>query len=60
LTTTWWTDDSGAPAAARRFIVPITFCSCRLRPLARVESTTRKVWMMVSTWVAFTIRLRIE
>ena len=48
------------PAAASRFIVPITLISCRARLDTRVESTTRNVWTMVSTWVAATMRDRIE
>ena len=38
----------------------MTLISCRARRGTRVESTTKKVWMIVSTWVAVTIRLRIE
>ena len=33
-------------------MVPMTLISCRARPGTRVESTTKKVWTMVSTWVA--------
>ena len=41
-------------------MVPITLISCRARLDTRVESTTKKVWTMVSTWVAPTMRDRIE
>ena len=60
FTTTWRTGEPDWPAAARRFMVPITLISCRARLDTRVESTTKKVWTMVSTWVAATIRDRIE
>ena len=49
-----------APAAASRFIVPITLTSCRARPLSFVESTIRWVCTIVSTRVALTMRSRIE
>ena len=52
FTTTWRTGEPDCPAAARRFMVPMTLISCRARLETRVESTTRKVWTMVSTWVA--------
>ena len=54
------TVDMGADAAANRFIVPITLISCMARRDICVGSTMRKVWMIVSTWVAFTMRARIE
>ena len=38
----------------------MTLISCNARPETRVESTTRKVWTMVSTWVARTMRDKIE
>ncbi len=41
-------------------MVPMTLISCRARLDTRVESTTKKVWTMVSTWVAATMRDRIE
>src|SRR4029078_10532411 len=50
----------GADAAANRFIVPITLISCIVRLDIIVESTTRNVWTIVSTFVAFTMRDRIE
>jgi len=49
-----------APAAASRFIVPMTLISCSARPDIDEESTTRNVWMIVSTWVACTIRVSSE
>ena len=52
--------DPGADAAANRFIVPMTLISWIVRERAMVESTIRKVWTIVSTFVAFTIRFRIE
>jgi hypothetical protein len=58
--TTLRTGLDGAPAAASKFIVPMTLISCNVRLVARVESTTRWVCTMVSTWVARTIRARIE
>lgn len=60
FTTSLRTMLSGAPAAASRFIVPITLISCRVRPVWRVESTIRWVWRIVSMPAALTIRLRIE
>ena len=50
----------GRPAAARRFMVPITLISCRVRPVARVESTMRCECTTVSISVARTMRERIE
>ena len=41
-------------------MVPITLMSCSALGETRVESTTRDVWTIVSTWVARTMRLRIE
>ncbi len=49
-----------APAAARRFIVPMTLISWSARPEISVESTIRCVCRIVSTLVARTIRSRIE
>ena len=60
MSTTLRTGLPDAPAAASRFIVPITLISCSVRPLARVESTMRCVCTIVSTWVARTMRARIE
>jgi hypothetical protein len=60
FTTTLRTRLSGWLAAANRFMVPITLVSCILREDPWLESTTRKVWTIVSTWVARTIRDRIE
>ena len=60
LKTMWRTGEPGAPAAANRFIVPMTSISWSARAGTSVESTTRNVCKMVSTWVAFTILLRIE
>jgi hypothetical protein len=60
LSTSFRTDDPGAPAAASRFIVPITFVSWRAREPIVVESTSRWVWRIVSTSVARTRRDRIE
>ena len=51
---------SGAEAAAKRFIVPMTLISFIVREETTPEFMTRKVWMIVSTLVAATIRLRIE
>ena len=51
---------SGADAAAKRFMVPMTFVSCTVRDDACVESMTRNVWTIVSTPVACTMRDRIE
>ena len=48
------------PPPASRFIVPITLISWRVREENSVESTTKKVCTMVSTWVACTMRLRME
>ena len=50
----------GADAAANRFIVPITLISCIVAGRIGVESTMRNVCTIVSTWVACTMRLRIE
>ncbi len=41
-------------------MVPITLISCMDRDDICVLSATRKVWAMVSTPVAFTIRDKIE
>lgn len=60
LTITSRTVESGVDAAAKRFIVPMTLISCIERVDIIVGSTTRNVWMIVSTWVARTIRYRIE
>ena len=60
FTTTLRTGLPGAPAAASRFIVPITLISCSVRPVARVESTMRCVCTTVSISVARTMRARIE
>ena len=60
FTTMWRTELPGAPAAANRFIVPITLISCSLRPLMRVLSISRNVCRIVSTCVASTMRARIE
>ena len=60
FTITWRTVDDADDAAANRFIVPITLISCIDRLDICVGSTTRKVWMIVSTWVARTIRDRME
>ena len=61
FTTTWRTDDPAEPAAASRFSVPMTLISWRERPEdALTELVSRKVCTMVSTWVARTMRLRIE
>ena len=49
-----------ADAAANRFMVPMTLISCIERFDIWVGSTTRNVWMMVSTCVARTILARIE
>src|SRR5664279_58326 len=54
------TDAPAAPAAASRLRVPITLISWSTRLLTAVELVSRKVWTMVSTWVARTILLRIE
>ena len=56
----WRTDEPAAPAAARRFIVPMTLISCMARRGTVVEFVIMKVWRIVSTWVAFTIRFRME
>ena len=40
--------------------MPMTLISCRARSRTRVESTTNDVWTTVSTWVARTIRLKME
>src|ERR1035441_2736901 len=60
LTTTWRTEDPAVPAAASRLRVPITLISWRVRLGTLDELVSRKVWTMVSTWVARTIRLRME
>jgi hypothetical protein len=49
-----------APAAARRLRVPMTLISWSTRLGTAIELVSRKVCTMVSTWVARTIRLRIE
>ena len=54
------TEDPEAPAAARRFIVPMTLISCRRRLLTPPEFVTMKVCRIVSTCVAFTMRLTLE
>ena len=41
-------------------MVPITLISCMARLGTVVELVIMKVCKMVSTWVAFTIRFRIE
>ena len=56
----WRTDDPAAPAAASRFMVPITFTSCITRFGTVAEFVIMNVCRIVSTWVAFTIRLRME
>ena len=60
FTTTFRTGLPGDPAAARRFMVPITLISCRVRPVARVESTMRWELINVSISVALTMLERIE
>ena len=60
FTTTLRTVLPGADAAANRFIVPITLISCIVRDDMDVESTTMNVCTIVSTFVAFTMRDRIE
>ena len=60
FTTTLRTVESGADAAANRFIVPITLVSCMARCDICVGSTIRKVCTIVSTRVARTILARIE
>jgi hypothetical protein len=60
FTTTLRTVLPGADAAAKRFMVPMTLISCIVRDDIDVESTTRKVCTTVSTFVAFTMRARIE
>src|SRR6516165_72147 len=60
FTTMWRTDEPAAPAAAKRFIVPITLISCMARRGTAVEFVIMNVCRMVSTWVAFTIRFRME
>ena len=52
FSTTLRTGLPDAPAAASRFIVPMTLISCRARDAARVESTMRCVCRIVSTCVA--------
>ena len=56
----WRTDDPAAPAAARRFIVPMTLISCMARRGTVAEFVIMNVWRIVSTWVAFTMRFRME
>jgi nucleoside-diphosphate-sugar epimerase len=46
--------------AAKRFMVPIVLISCIVRERIWVESTTRKVWTIVSILAACTMRDRIE
>ena len=41
-------------------MVPITLISWRARFGTVAELVTKNVWRMVSTWVALTIRLRME
>ena len=60
FTTTLHTRLSGWLAAANRFMVPMTLISCIRADDTDDESTSRKVWTIVSTWVARTIRDRIE
>ena len=48
FTITVRTVDAGAEAAANRFMVPMTLISWVARRDIWVESTTRKVWMIVS------------
>ena len=60
FTTTVRTVLPGAPAAAQRFIVPITLISCMCLVSGGPESTTRNVCSTVSTRVARTMRARIE
>jgi hypothetical protein len=60
FTTTLRTDPPGADAAANRFMVPMALISWVWRADICVESTTRKVWTMVSTSVSVTIRARLE
>ena len=56
FTITLRTGESMALAAARRFIVPMTFCSCIVRPEAVVESTRRCVCTTVSMLATSTMR----
>ncbi len=56
----WRTDEPAAPAAASRFIVPITLISCIARRDTDAEFVIMNVWRIVSTWVAFTIRFMME
>ena len=56
----WRTEDPAAPAAASRFIVPMTLISCICRLGTVVEFVIMNVWRIVSTWVAFTMRFRME
>ena len=60
FTTTLHTRLSGWLAAAKRFIVPMTLVSCICADDTDDESTSRKVWTIVSTCVARTMRDRIE
>ena len=56
----WRTGEPAAPAAARRFMVPMTLISCMARRDTELEFVIMKVWRIVSTWVAFTIRFIME
>ncbi len=60
LTTTCLTGLPAWPAAASRFMVPMTLISCSALPGAFVESVTKKVCTIVSGLVALTIRETIE
>jgi hypothetical protein len=60
FTTTLPTQLSGWLAAANRFMVPMTLISCIRDDDTDDESTSRKLWTIVSTWVARTMRDRIE
>ena len=55
LTIALRTEAPPAPAAANRFRVPITLISWRPLPDTVIELVSRKVWTMVSTWVARTL-----
>ena len=57
---TWRTEEPAAPAAASRFMVPMTLISCMARRGTVTELVIMNVWRMVSTRVAFTILLRME
>ena len=54
------TEEPAAPAAANRFMVPITLISCIARWGTVTELVIMNVCKMVSTWVAFTILLKME